>query len=77
MFSRKHYVAIAKAISVTPDSKRNGVVGALVALFTADNPAFDAGRFVAACDFVGVGASDRLNVDGATPGASSVLAEEG
>jgi hypothetical protein len=59
-FSKKHYVAIAKAIAVTPDSKRNGVVAALVALFTADNPAFEAERFTAACAFDGVGAADRL-----------------
>ena len=47
MMTRKHYVAIAKAISL--NKGRDSIIPALASVFADDNPNFDWDKFVKAC----------------------------
>lgn len=49
--SRKHYIAIATVLrNISDRATRRAVVGELLTLFKRDNPRFDCGRFIEACD---------------------------
>lgn len=49
--SRKHYQAIAAALRNIPDkATRQAVIAELLPMLKRDNPRFDCGRFLNACD---------------------------
>lgn len=47
MMTRKQFVAIAAAVRESPD--KNALIDRLCAVFSAENPDFNADRFRAAC----------------------------
>jgi len=50
VFTRRHYEAIAKAVSRLPNNQDKAmVISDLINLFEGDNPQFDANRFANAC----------------------------
>jgi hypothetical protein len=49
--SRKHYQAIAAALRNIQDrATRQAVIAELLPMLKRDNPRFDCGRFIEACD---------------------------
>ena len=47
MMTRKHYIAIATAISL--NKSKESIIPALASVFADDNPNFDWEKFVTAC----------------------------
>jgi hypothetical protein len=49
--TRKHFIAIAAALSNIQDrATRQAVIAELLPMLKRDNPRFDCGRFIEACD---------------------------